>query len=340
MERVKIKKDKSGGNYLPPKSSNKFISTGCALLDCVLGGGWALGRVGNTVGDTSVGKTLAMIEAAANFAMQYPKGKIWYREAEAAFDVGYAESVGLPEKRVDFGPDGIDTLWNTIEDIWEDLEHQIDYCKSKKVPGLYIVDSLDALSSRAELARKVGQPTFGGEKAKAISEMFRRNVRGLREANIHLNIVSQVRDKIGWTVGPKVTRSGGKALNFYATHILWLTRLKDIVQTVRGLKRPYGVLVRADGRKNKIAAPHRACEFVLRFGFGIDDLDASLKFLEQQKQLNLIGMTASKVDDFFDDVMGLPPSEYRSELNRVSAAVLQAWNEVEHESQPRRRKYE
>ena len=42
-----------------------FIPTGCTLLDCVLGGGWPLGRISNVVGDKAVGKTLLAIEACA-----------------------------------------------------------------------------------------------------------------------------------------------------------------------------------------------------------------------------------------------------------------------------------
>ena len=38
------------------KGGIKFIHSGCVLLDCVLGGGWPIGRVSNIVGDKSSGK--------------------------------------------------------------------------------------------------------------------------------------------------------------------------------------------------------------------------------------------------------------------------------------------
>src|SRR3990167_1383032 len=119
----------------------KFISTGCTTLDCVVSGGWPLGRIVNIVGDKSTGKTLLAIEAAANFARQFPKGKIWYRESEAAFDEDYATQLGLPVKQVDFGDDGLGTIWDTIEDIFEDLDKQLTRLKKLNVPGLYIIDS-------------------------------------------------------------------------------------------------------------------------------------------------------------------------------------------------------
>jgi RecA/RadA recombinase len=33
----------------------RFVGSGCAVLDQALGGGWALGRVSNIIGDRSTG---------------------------------------------------------------------------------------------------------------------------------------------------------------------------------------------------------------------------------------------------------------------------------------------
>jgi len=237
--------DEKTNNYFPNEAKVRCIPTGCAVLDCVLGGGFARGRVSNIVGDKSVGKSLQAIEACANFAQQEQDGLIFYREAEAAFDVPYAENLGLPPNRVDFGPEGIGTPWDTIEDIFEDLNEKIALCKSKGVPGLYIIDSLDALSSRAELERKPGEATFGLEKQKMLGKLFRQLIRAMRSADMTVIIISQVRDKIGIVFGEKHTRSGGKALDFYAVQILWLSHIGIINQTVKGIKRATGVRIKA-----------------------------------------------------------------------------------------------
>ena len=56
-----------GGSYFgAPASALEFIPTGSKLLDCVLGGGWPLGRVANIVGDKSTGKTLLARSLAAS----------------------------------------------------------------------------------------------------------------------------------------------------------------------------------------------------------------------------------------------------------------------------------
>lgn len=321
-------------------SQVRCIPTGCALLDCVLGGGWARGRVVNIVGDKAVGKSLLAIEACANFHRQEPRGKIYYREAEAAFDESYAETLGLPEDAVDFGPEGIDTVWDTIEDIFEDLERCLDYCKAHNVPGLYIVDSLDALSSRAELSRDIDKGTFGLEKQKMLGTLFRKLVRRVKKQDFCVIIVSQIRDKIGFVVGDKHTRSGGKALDFYASQIVWLSHLGIINQTVKGVKRAVGVRIKAKCKKNKVGKPFRECEFTISFGFGVEDVLAGVDWLQSVKATGRLGLTSQKeIDAFLDAADAAEGAELEAVRNKVREAVFAEWEQVEGRFAPKRRKY-
>jgi len=91
-------------------TQTKTFSSGCTLLDCALGGGWAENRVANIVGDKSTGKTLLAIEAAANFHDKYPGSPIFYYEAEAAFDERYAAELGFPVESVHRPYKYIDTV--------------------------------------------------------------------------------------------------------------------------------------------------------------------------------------------------------------------------------------
>src|SRR5262245_49730127 len=158
MERAKLKPKKRGGNYFAAPSHLMFIPTGCQTLDLALGGGWAKNRIANIVGDKSSGKTLLCIEACANFAIKYPKGRIFYRESEAAFDQDYAKALGMPVARVSFGDDPLET----VEDLFDELS---DILRNKN-DCLYICDSLDALSDRAELDRGIADGSYGAQKAK------------------------------------------------------------------------------------------------------------------------------------------------------------------------------
>lgn len=327
------------GNYFAGERAVEFVSTGCTVLDCVLGGGWPLGRIVNIVGDKAVGKTLLAIEACANFANQYPRGHIWYREAEAAFDVDYAEELGLPVTKVDFGPDGIDSSWDTIEDIAEDLEACAAAAKKSGQPGLYIIDSLDAVSSRAEGKRKVGDGTYGLEKQKEMGRIFRSQVRALKAARVALIVVSQIRDRIGVTFGDKYTRTGGKALDFYASQILWLHHMNIIKSTRGGVERPTGVRIRAKCKKNKIAASFRECEFVLLFGFGTDDIEASLKYLLEVDRLDALGLKKADVPKYLREAAKLDSGALRVRQGEVAVVVRGVWRDVEDRFRPRQKKY-
>ena len=129
-------KHNGGGRYFTPPPPLQFISSGCRLLDCVLGGGWPLSRISNIIGDKSTGKTLLAIEATNSFMRQFPQAMPKYRESEAAFDQSYAASIGMPVDKIDFG---LDRSVNTIEDFYKDLEEYLKELDGQ--PGLYILDS-------------------------------------------------------------------------------------------------------------------------------------------------------------------------------------------------------
>ena len=89
--------------FVSEKPNYSFVSSGCALLDCVLGGGYPLGRISNIVGDKSTAKTGLATEALINFTRTYPNGQAVYRDTEAAFDLEYACAMGLDRAKVDLG---------------------------------------------------------------------------------------------------------------------------------------------------------------------------------------------------------------------------------------------
>lgn len=348
MDRVKTKPEKpkptkeklpdakervaKGGNYFAaPKKDMKFISTGCKVLDLAMGGGWVEGRISNIVGDKATAKTLLCIEAAANFAMKYPKGNIYYRESEAAFDEKYAEALGMPMSRVDFGEKPA-----TVEDFFEDLTA---IAKGAKQPALYILDSLDALSDRAEMDREIDQGSYGASKAKKMSELFRRTVRSVEKSQVTVIIVSQIRDSIGAMFGRKTTRSGGRALDFYASLVLYLTYTGRMTRTKHGVTRPVGISVKAMVDKNKVSLPYREAEFEVRFGYGIDDAAACLNFLKNVNSLKEVGVTKEEIKDKARQLLKLSTEEYAAEMKKIHEVTERRWFEIEEAFMPPRSKY-
>jgi recombination protein RecA len=312
VARTKLREERVGNYFAQPKSKLQFTPTGCKVLDLALGGGWAERRIINIVGDKSTGKTLLAIEASANFAIKYPKGKIYYREAEAAFEPDYAAALGMPIHRVDFGDQ-----METVEDFFEDMERVI--AKSKGAPSLYILDSLDALSDRAEMERDIDKGTYGTSKPKQLSEMFRRLVRKMTNANITLIIISQVRSKIGLSFGRKTTRSGGRALDFYSSQVLYLVHVGAIAKTIKGIKRPVGIKIKSKCDKNKVGLPLREAAFSVLFGYGINDRSACLGWLKENK--------------------ALPKGAEKLKSAKLHELVTKRWYEIEVSFLPTRKKY-
>lgn len=331
-----LPEEKEEGHYFAsPSSSLDFIHSGSALLDCVLGGGWALTRIVNIVGDKSTGKTLLAIEACANFVNQYPDGKIIYAETEAAFDIEYARALGLPVDSISFAENIF-----TVEDFFEHLEAVIDLQQS--IPVLYVLDSLDALSDRAELGRAIDEGTFGASKPKKLSEIFRRLNQKVSRANICVMIVSQVRDNIGVSFGEKHTRSGGKALDFYASQVVWLSLKKTLLKTRKKVQRPIGLEIKAKCKKNKVGLPLRECIFPLMFGYGVDDVTANVSWLDSVDRLDGTypdGLKENTPKYYLAYIEKLDEEEYIVEADKLSALVKEVWAEIETGFLPTRKKY-
>jgi hypothetical protein len=114
-KRDKLEIEPKVSNIYFPEKTIQFVSSGCTILDCVLGGGYPLGRIVNIVGDRSTAKTALATEAVINFLRQFPEGAAYYRETEAAYDKNYATSMGMPIDKVNFGDE--DEPLTTVEDL-------------------------------------------------------------------------------------------------------------------------------------------------------------------------------------------------------------------------------
>jgi recombination protein RecA len=317
-----------------------FVSSGCVLLDSALGGGWVLGRVANIVGDKSAGKTLLAIEACANFHRSYPTGKSRYAESESAFDESYAEALGMPVDLVQFNRD---TPMRTVEDWYNDMVSFLEAREKDKRPGLYILDSFDALSDDAEMDREIDKGSFGQGKAKKSGELFRKLVDRIEASRVLLIVVSQIRDKLNVTFGETKTRSGGRALDFYCSHIVWIAEIGKLKKTIDKVERVIGVNVRANVKKNKVGLPFRMCDYPVIFGYGIDDLTASAEWLlsvgMEEALREDVGMSKAGYKQRITSLRdrgGAEAQDVRDKLNRL---VVTKWMQIEQQFLPKGKKY-
>lgn len=308
-------KNGQGGNYFRPDQSVDFFPSGSKLLNLALGGGWAERRVSNIIGDSSTGKTLLAIEAGVNFKRKYPKGKVRYREGEAAFSKDYVTTkLGMPLDDWDFGDE--DDPSKTIEDLYEELEYRVEHSKT---PELMIIDSLDSFSTRAELARAIDQASYGGELAKQMSALFRRINSAMSAKHITMMVISQIRDNVGVTYGRKWKRSGGHALTFYSSQTVVLKQIEKMYHTHRGIKRATGVMVEAFMDKCKVGPAFVEARFPILFGYGIDDEKSCINFLKKVRRFN--------------------PKAKVPELSVLQDMVEKEWVELQAAFDPGKRKY-
>lgn len=330
----------------PQKEGIQFVRAGCAVFDAMCGGGYPLGRIVNIVGDKSAGKTLLTMEAFANFVREFD-GLKRYGESEHAYDKAYAEALGIPE--VELAAEERDAKGNpipfrTVEDFATDLSQFCDRCIKAKKPGIYALDSLDALSDDAELKRDMDDhATYGAAKAKQMSETFRRLTYKLEEANVLLIVVSQLRENIGAMFGEKYKRSGGKALDFYASIIVWVREEGKIKKTIDKVERTIGVDVHARVKKNKVGLPFRECHYPILFGYGIDDLSADINWLFEVGRdavvRNELDMSKDGYKTRITNLRNKGGPAIALLRKQVRDVVFREWRDIEQGFLPKARKY-
>lgn len=268
----------------PADSSDVFYyPSGVDLLDLVLGGGgYQNGKIINIIGDRSSGKTLLACEViAASRRILGDRLRWYYDDAEAGFSFDtkklYGFDIADPDAEGSF----------TVEGFRRSLQKQLNLTKPNEFL-IYVLDSFDSLTTEAEIKQtqakqkaadkgEEGPGTYGTSKAKEQSQFFRLMRKEIKDRNCLLIVISQVRDNIGVMFGEKHTRSGGKALGFYASIEMWLAESEKLKRK----KVPCGVSIKVRTKKNKQLQgnPFRECFVQMWFDYGVDNTLTSLNYL-------------------------------------------------------------
>ena len=279
----------SGGRQM--KSSKIYFSTGCDLLDMVTGGdkgvyGFPSGRFVNIVGDRSSGKTFLANEIIAAAYHRYDKDKFrWvYDDCERGYSFDTQSMYGFDIIPQD--PEEI-IASTTVEEAFCHITDFADSLQEEQF-GIYVLDSLDGLTSEEQNAqaddrlkafhsgKEYDKGSYGMGKPKYLSrEFFPQLCSKIQNKRILVIIISQVRDNIDMFSFEKFTRSGGKALDFYAHMVVWLATSKKIMKK----ERPIGVVVKAKVTKGKVPRPFRECFFTLLYDYGLDNTGTSIDYL-------------------------------------------------------------
>lgn len=292
----------------PEIESKAVVPSGSIMLNMACSdtyrAAFQLGRMANLIGDSNAGKTYLALEMLAQCCQrkEFDNHRIIYDDAEHALSMNVrllfgddlADRIETPKYKIKVGKNEWQTCHEsrTVEDFHYNVMDALE-----QGPCLYVLDSADALTSEQDedkveeqrKARADGKEVSGSyrmAKPKAFSNLLQSIIADLEGTDSFLLIISQTRANIEPGTFEKRTRSGGKALKFYASHEIWLAVRQSIREKIKGASdksRNVGSQVAARVSKNKITGKSRDVSFNHRHGYGCDDIQSAIDFLVTEK---------------------------------------------------------
>lgn len=295
-------------NEMKLKRKN-VLSTGSTLLNLCCSddifGGLLKGKYYLLVGQPGAGKTwLSMsLFAESGLHKRFKEYNLFYDDVEAGanmdivkyFGKKTAARIGPPAKGRTDSNGQLQENSRSVEEFYDSITEKLDEAEENKVGCIYVLDSMDALTSNAEIKkskedrakRKSGKAVEKGSysdgKAKVNAQHLRRIAGRLEKSGSILIIVCQEKIDITSAFKQKCF-SGGVSLTFYSTLQIWFQIREKITVTIKGKKRDLGTLTYVKVERNRLTGKrHKEIIFPIYYNFGVDDIGAIVLWLIEEE---------------------------------------------------------
>ena len=284
------------------------ISTGSISLDAALGiGGVPRGRVVEIYGPESSGKTTICLHIIAE--AQKKGGICAFIDTEHALDTAYAKKLGV---------DTANLLLSQPEYGEQALEIVETLVRSGAL-DLVVIDSVAALTPRAEIEGEMGDPTMGVH-ARLMSQALRKLTGAISKSKTCVIFTNQLRMKIGIMFGNPETTTGGNALKFYASIRMDVRR----IEALKDGSNVVGNRTKVKVVKNKVAPPFKEVQFDILYNEGISKLGDLIDVAVDQNVINKSGSWFS----YKNDRIGQGRESVKTFMNANPAVVVEIDTEV------------
>lgn len=239
-----------------------WVRTNIPQLDFAVGGkshpGIPGARIVEIFGGEGAGKSTLAVWIT-KMAMEQMGSIAYYQDVERVLTPEIIKGTGIDMSSVMHGqPDTLEEVFDAQDAILEVI--------SKRFPNKPVVvtcDSIAACSTKSEIEGDMEDAQMAPH-ARLMSKGLRKIKSPITLSSVLSIWVNQIREKIGVAFGDNTSTFGGRAMAFYASVRIQLTKVKTLKKDGKNAS-PYGCTIQALIKKNKVAPPLKKVEYDILF---------------------------------------------------------------------------